>query len=107
MRIIDIPDRLAERILNTIDEFESIPSELRRINKKLDRIEGHEQQEAIDLAALTARVEAGTALDESIKTLVEGIADELADDPNPAIQALAARLREQTAALTAAVQANT
>lgn len=103
---IDVNDELGRRILDSINEYESIAGQLRRVNRRLDRIEGHEVQEAIDVAALTEKVLAGTAIDESIKTLVVGIADELATHSDPAVRALADKLKEQGDALAAAVQAN-
>lgn len=106
MRIIEVPDHLAVRILNQLDDFESIAGELRRINKRLDRSEGREIQASTDLAALTDRVKAGTKIDESIKALVEGIAEELEHHQDPEVQALAASLRAESTKLTQAVQAN-
>lgn len=104
---IEVDDKLGHRILDAIADFESITSELRRMNRKLDRSRDREEQGAIDLAALTEKVTAGTALDESIKTLVQGIADELESHSDPAVQALATRLKAQADALSAAVVANT
>jgi len=101
---IEVSDKLGARILDAIEGFESISSELRRINKKLDRIEGRGEQEAIDLAALTAKVEAETTLDQSIKALIEGLADEFADQPE--LAALRDKLKTSGDALIAAVKAN-
>lgn len=107
MARIDVEDRQVDRILAVLEDFDSIASQLRRMNKRLDRMERHEEQEAIDLVALTEKVMAGTALDESIKTLVVGIADELATHSDPAVAILADKLRQQAAALSAAVIKNT
>jgi hypothetical protein len=105
MRMIEVDDKLAARMMDAIDDFASIAGELRRINKRLDRSEGREVQEALDLAALTAKVQAGTTLDESIKALVEGLAEEI--DSAPTLAALRDALKAHTDPLLAAVRANT
>ena len=85
---------------------EEIRHNFRRVIRRLDRLLGNDAEEAADIAALTAKVESGKTLDESIKALVESIADEMVDDPGKVL-ALAAKLKEQSEALAAAVQANT
>lgn len=107
MRMIEVPDDLAKRILSAIESFESIDGQLRRINRRLDRIEGIEGQSAIDLTKLSADVAAGRTVDESNKILIEGIIETLEHSQDPAVLALAAQLREQRERLTAAVQENT
>lgn len=104
---IEVEERLAKRMLAAFENFESNETRLKAIDAKLDKLLGFEQQEAADLSELSASVAAGRTVDESTKTLVEGIASELADDPSPRIQALALQLRAQSKALGDAVTANT
>jgi len=102
MATIDVPDELASRIISAIEEFDSIAGQLRRMNRRLDRIEGREEQEALDLSSLIAKVEAETDIDNSIKTLLQGLVE-----IDPELAALTAKLTPSTAALAAAVKANT
>jgi hypothetical protein len=89
-----------QNLSSQIEEVRDHTSRLLRIIFKT------EKEQSADLVALTEKIAAGTALDESIKTLVQGIADELETNEDPKVQVLANKLREQTEALSSAVQEN-
>lgn len=83
-------------------KLDAILDYLREIKKK-------EITMSKELDALEVAVTENTALDTSIIALVEGLAaqiEEMKDDPAK-MEALAASLREKSAALAAAIQANT
>lgn len=87
--------------------LEGLEHKVDRILHRLGRVENAEAQEAIDLAALTQKVTASTALDESIKIVVDSIADELQHSSDPVIVELAAKLKASSDGLAEAVRANT
>jgi len=84
----------------------------RKLDAILELLRDIKKKEIImskELDALEVAVTENTALDTSIIALVEGLAaqiEEMKDDPAK-MEALAASLREKSAALAAAIQANT
>lgn len=106
-RLLGIPDQLDRMTAIAYERHSIILEELERIKHRLGRVVDAERQEQVDIAALAQQVTDATELDKSIKTLVEGIADELEHSDDPVIQALAAKLKTQSDALSAAVKANT
>ena len=78
-------------------------------DQKLDLILKEITEMALDLTALTAQVQANTAVEASAVTLIQAIAAELSastGDP-AAIAALAAQLNSSAQALASAIAANT
>jgi N-acetylglutamate synthase-like GNAT family acetyltransferase len=84
----------------------------RKLDAILELLRDIKKKEIImskELDALEVAVTENTALDTSIIALVEGLAaqiESMKDDPAK-MEALAASLREKSAALAAAIQANT
>lgn len=99
MQIIDVPDKLAERIISAIEEFDSISGELKRMNKKLDRAS---IEASVNTAALIDKIKIETTIDESIKALIEGLVD-----LDPALAGLTGQLKASMDPLLAAIKANT
>lgn len=83
--------------------FLAMPERIERAIELIKEVRGIERRQTFDLTGLIASVASGKTLAESIKLLVEGLADV---DADPRVQALAAKLKESSEALAAAVQAN-
>lgn len=103
------PDCDACRHAEVMEAFRSQSVWLQTISDQLKRIEQKEIQMSAELDALTADVANETAVDQSAITLINGIAaklDAMKNDP-AAIAALSTQLKSSSAALAAAVTANT
>ena len=105
--LIDDEHVPSEQVRDVLALPDHLQHAFHQINRKLDRLLGQEQQEQVDIAALAQQVTDSTELDKSIKLLVEGIAGKIENSSDPAMAALAAKLKESGDALATAVQAST
>lgn len=96
------------------DWYDDVTARLVRVEAKLDYLIKQEKQMAIDLTAITAEVANNTSVTQSVVTLVQNLAAQIAAIPpsnDPTTQAaldqLTQTLTANDSAIAAAVTANT
>jgi altronate dehydratase len=94
------------RIIGT---FRLVITQLGTITELLKELTQEQKKMAADLTVLKAQVQQNTDLEKSAITLIEGIAQQLADAKNDpaAVQGIIDELKASSSALAAAIAANT
>lgn len=109
--VIEVSDQFARAIAlafaSQAPALQSIHSDLVDIKQRVGRVRESERRQEANIDALIASVAAGRTVDESNTALLQGIITELEHSDDPAVLALAAKLKESADPLKRAVKENT